>query len=46
MLKLIADSHNTLHTTELDIFFIFSLSVCFIIAFYIKKLIENEDNND
>lgn len=46
MLSLIADHHNKLDTTELDIFFISIFSMCFVIAFYLKKLIKNEENND
>lgn len=43
MLSLIADHHNILDTTELDIFFAVTIIVCFIIGLYVKRLINKED---
>ena len=42
MLSLIADHHNVLDTTELDIFFVGMFIICAIIGFYIKRLINKE----
>jgi len=43
MLSLIADHHNVLDTTELDIFFVAVFTICAIIAYYIKRLVDRED---
>jgi len=39
----IADHHNILDTTELDLFFVVTIIVCAIIGFYVKRLINRED---
>jgi len=38
----IADHHNILDTTELDIFSVTVIAVCAIVAFYVKRLIDKE----
>lgn len=43
MLNLIADHHNRLDTTELDIFFLFLVVVCFSLGYYINRLLKNEE---
>jgi len=39
----IADHHNILDTTELDLFFVGTIIVCAIIAFYVKRLLNRQD---
>jgi len=39
----IADHHNILDTTEIDIFFVVTIILCAIIGFYVKRLIDKED---
>jgi len=43
MLSLIADHHNRLDTTELDLFFVAMFTICAIIGLYIKQLQDRED---
>jgi len=38
----IADHHNILDTTELDLFFVATIIICAIVGFYVKRLMNKE----
>ena len=46
MLKLIADHHNKLDTTELDVLFVFMVLSCIIVGYYVNKLIKKEQDDE
>jgi len=41
-MTVIADHHNILDTTELDLFFVVTIIICAILGFYVKRLMNKE----
>jgi len=41
-MTVIADHHNILDTTELDLLFVVTIIICAILGFYVKRLMNKE----